>query len=207
MSRRKAARSSGSRVAVVVLLLIVAALSAALWRIYPEYQRLKQRRAWPTSHPAARGVGQERAPTQQGQPTSATATLHFARVVEGKLRLVAVPRELPPGLGVARASLEQLIEGDIPSGCERPLPLGTKLRGVTVADGLATVDFSRELLTKFRGGSDNEGVTVYAIVDTLTSLPTIESVRILVEGKPASTIGGHLDLSAPLKFDGELVMK
>ena len=201
MSRRKAAPSSRSRIAVVVLLLIVAALSAALWRVYPEYRELRKR----AEVDVTARLPHERKPEPSSTPL--TATLYFARVVEGKLRLVAVPRELPPGLGVARASLEQLIEGDIPSGCERPLPLGTKLRGVTVADGLATVDFSRELLTKFRGGSDNEGVTVYAIVDTLTSLPTIESVRILVEGKPASTIGGHLDLSAPLKFDGELVMK
>jgi spore germination protein GerM len=134
-----------------------------------------------------------------------TATLYFARVVDGKQRLVAVRRELPPGLGVARASLQQLIEGEVPAGCERPLPPGTKLRGITVADGLATADLSRELLTGFRGGSDNEGVTVYAIVDTLTSLPTVERVRILAEGKPVSTIGGHLDISAPLKYDGELV--
>ena len=204
MSSRKPAPSRGSRTAVVLLLLTVAVLSAALWRIYPEYQRLKK--------PGTRGqgLGTRGRPVPSPQPLTpapeATATLYFARLVGGEQRLVAVRRELPPGLGVARASLTELLEGEVPTGCERPLPAGAKLRGLTVAGGLATVDFSRELVTGFRGGSDNEGVTVYAIVDTLTSLPTVERVRLLVEGKPVSTIGGHLDLSTPLKFDGELVV-
>jgi len=203
VSRRRPAPSRGPRTAVFLLLLVVAALSAALWRIYPEYQRLKK--------PGARGWGlgarSQSSSTRQHPPSGVqvTATLYFARVIEGKLRMVPVRRELPPGLGVARASVNELIEGRAPPGCERPLPPGTKLRGITVTGGLATADFSGQLSSGFRGGSDNEGVTVYAIVNTLTSLPTIKRVRILVEGKPVSSIGGHLDLSAPLKFDGELV--
>lgn len=201
MSRRRPAPSRGPRTAVFLLLLVVAALSAALWRIYPEYQRLKHRGS--DIHVAtAPAAAAKEAPESS---TSTIATLHFARVIEGKLRMVPVRRELPPGLGVARASLDELIEGRVPQGCERPLPPGTKLRGITVAGGLATADFTGQLVSGFRGGSDNEGVTVYAIVNTLTSLPGVERVRILVEGKPISTIGGHLDLSAPLGYDGELV--
>ena len=203
MSRRRPAPSRGPRTAVFLLLLVVAGLSAALWRIYPEYQRLKKAGA----SGLGPGAGSQSSPTSQSSRSEAhpTATLYFARVIEGKLRMVPVQRELPPGLGVARASLDELIEGRLPQGCERPLPPGTKLRGITVTGGLATADFSGQLSSGFRGGSDNEGVTVYAIVNTLTSLPTIKRVRILVEGKPVSSIGGHLDLSAPLKFDGELV--
>jgi spore germination protein GerM len=200
VSTRKRSPSRGSRTVLVVLLLVIAALSAALWRIYPEYQRLKQR----PSRPAGRGGTHSREPEPAGR--SVTATLFFTRVVDGKQRLVAVRRELPPGLGVARASLAELIEGKVPAGCERPLPLGTKLLGVTVADGLATVDFSQQLVSGFRGGSDNEGVVVFSIVNTLTSLPTVDRVQILVEGKPVSTIGGHLDTSAPFRYDGELVL-
>ncbi len=204
MSRRRAAAPShGSRTAVVLLLLAVAGLSGVLWRIYPEYQRLK--------NPAARGTTTSSRPAPSPQPPTpkpkATASLYFARVVNGEQRLVGIERRLPPGLGVARAAIQELIAGAVPEGCERPLPDGTKLLGITVVDGLATADFSGELVSGFRGGSDNEGVTVYSIVDTLTSLPTVERVRILVNGKPVSSIGGHLDLSAPLRFDGELVVE
>lgn len=202
MSKRRTPPPRGSRTAIVILLLVVAALSAALWRIYPEYQRLKHRRSDIRVATVPPAVPRD-APTSS---TSVVATPYFARVVDGKLRLVPVRRGLPPGLGVARASLQELIEGEVPPGCERPLPLGTKLLGVTVADGLATVDFSQQLVSGFRGGSDNEGVVVFSIVNTLASLPTVERVQILVEGKPVSTIGGHLDTSAPLRYDGELVL-
>jgi spore germination protein GerM len=203
VSRRRTPPPRGSRTAVVFLVLIIVALSAALWRIYPEYQRLKRSgaRGW--------GLGARTRPApsrdQVSSGAQAIATVYFARVVEGKLRLVPVRRELPPGLGVARESLRELTAGEVPAGCERPLPSGTRLLGVTVTDGLATVDFSQQLLSGFQGGSDNEGVVVYAIVNTLTSLPTVERVQILVEGKTVSTIGGHLDTSGPLRYDGELV--
>jgi len=135
------------------------------------------------------------------------ADLYFARVVDGKQRMVAITRELPPGLGVARACLEELLRGEVPRGCDRPLPPGTELRGITLDGGVATVDFSEQLQSGFRGGSDNEGVVVYSVVNTLTSLPTIGKVQILVEGERVGTIGGHLNVSGPLTFDGELVAR
>ncbi len=178
---------------------IVVVLAIALWRIYPEYRALKARESRP----------RRAAPAREEAPPGArpvVAQLYFARIVEGKLRMVAITRELPPGLGVARASVEELLRGEVPRGCDRPLPPGTELLGITVADGLATVDFSEQLRTGFRGGSDNEQVTVYSIVNTLTSLPTIDRVQILVGGGKINTIGGHHDISGPLAFDGELVV-
>lgn len=200
MSRRRKA-SRGSRFAIAALAVIVIALGALLWRIWPEYQRLRK----------AQGKGGRAAVTQgNGDRNEAgsrpvVADLYFARVVDGKQRMVAITRELPPGLGVARACLEELLRGEVPRGCDRPLPPGTELRGITLDGGVATVDFSEQLQSGFRGGSDNEGVVIYSIVNTLTSLPTIERVQILVEGQHINTIGGHLDISGPLEFDGELV--
>lgn len=203
MSRRRKstpAPTPKSRPVVLFLLFVIAVLTAFLWRIYPEYQRLQSHPAGtmvrPTTHPGS----------SQPQPVTAEADLYFARLVEGQQRLVKVRRELPPGLGVGRAALEELLTGEVPEGCERPLPPGTELYGIDAEDGLATVDFSGDLVRSFRGGSDNEGVTVYAIVNTLTSLPTIKRVRLLVDGQPVSSIGGHLDTSGPLGYDGELVV-
>ncbi len=87
----------------------------------------------------------------------------------------------------------------------RPLPEGARLLGVKTEDGIATADFSEELVSRFPGGSSNEAATVYSIVNTLTSLPGVEKVQILVEGEVVETIGGHLDVSSPLAFDGELL--
>ncbi len=199
---RKRKQSRGPSFAIAALVVIVVALGAFLWRIYPEYQRLRK---------AKGDFQQTTTPNQAATQKEAgsrpvIADLYFARVVEGEPRMVVVKRELPPGLGVAHACLDELITGAVPRGCDRPLPPGTRLRGISVKDKIATVDFNEQLLSGFRGGSDNEGVVVYSVVNTLTSLPTIEKVQILVEGKPISTIGGHLDVSGPLTFDGELVV-
>jgi spore germination protein GerM len=77
---------------------------------------------------------------------------------------------------------------------------------VRVVSGVAVADFSAQLRSRFAGGADNEGVVVYAIVNTLASLPEVTRVRILVEGKPVESIGGHIDTSAPLRADHELVI-
>ncbi len=205
MSRRNPSPSRTSRNVVLFLLLIIAALSAALWFEHRRSDILVARSRDETPATVSHRTPRNYQTPPPGAPV--TATLYFARVTDGKLRMIPVERELPPGLGVARASLQELIEGDVPAGCERPLPPGAKLLGITVADGLASADFSQELVSGFRGGSDNEGVTVFAIVNTLTSLPTVDRVRILVQGEPITTIGGHLDLTVPLKYDGELVVQ
>jgi len=194
--RRRAAR--GPYLAIVVLLAALGVVGGMLWHIYPEYRRLRAQAPGP-----ARAA---RVPSSHPSPRAVVARLYFARVVEERQRLVAIRRKLPAGVGPARAALEELIGGELPQGCERPLPKGTALRGVRVEDAVASADFTRELVSNFEGGSENEGVTVYAIVNTLTSLPTVHRVQILVEAQRINTIGGHLDVSQPLGFDGELVV-
>lgn len=79
-----------------------------------------------------------------------------------------------------------------------PLPAGTRLRSINLADGLATVDFSREFQTNFAGG-DTPGIrTVSAVLRALGQFPTVTRVQFLVEGRPIDTLGGLLSLSDPL---------
>ena len=196
--RRQQSRLPG--VVILVLAAIIAVLGLALWRIYPQYRLLRERAE-------RRSIEVSRAESEPaGETRPVVAQLYFSRVVDGKQRMVAISRELPPGLGVARSSLEELLRGEVPRGCDRPLPPGTRLLDIAVTNGTATVDLSGELQTGFRGGSDNEQVTVYSIVNTLTSLPTIDRVQILVEGMTVNTLGGHQDISGPLAFDSELVV-
>ncbi len=81
---------------------------------------------------------------------------------------------------------------------DSPLPSGTKLLSVRVANGLATANFSRELRDNFTGGDSGETRTVNAILSTLGRFPTISRVQLLVEGKPVDSLGGLLSLSDPL---------
>ncbi len=129
------------------------------------------------------------------------ATLYF--VSEDGLSLVGVEREVLFGEAVAdqaRRIVEAQI-GDAPAPLAPPVPSGTVLRSVFVTDkGDAFVDLNRDVSTKHTGGSLDELFTVYAIVDSLTvNLPAIVRVQILIDGKEADTIAGHVDIRHPLQ--------
>lgn len=101
---------------IAVLALSLGAAGALLYQIYPEYQRLRSNeRAAETRPPTATNAGRS-----SRQPV--VAHLYFARIADGKQRLVAISRELPAGLSPAEAALEELIRGEVPRGCDRPLP-------------------------------------------------------------------------------------
>jgi hypothetical protein len=68
------------------------------------------------------------------------------------------------------------------------------------------VDLSAEVVRAHPGGSLNELLTVYAIVNAVAAnLPAVRRVQILVDGKEADTIAGHVDLRRPLTRNDSLV--
>jgi spore germination protein GerM len=94
-----------------------------------------------------------------------------------------------------------------PSGLVKPLPQGTTLKSTSVKDGVATIDLSTEFQKNFGGGSAGELMTMYSIVNTLTTLPNVHSVQFLLNGKKLDGILGHLDTSTPLKRNDNLIVK
>jgi len=203
--RRKETPRRGGRLWLVPLAALVAG-GFCVWRAHPEYL---ERGHWL----GRRGQAGRRTSSTGGAATGSRATrertitarIYFLRVTDGKQRLAAVDRPVAAAAPV-RAAVAELLTGELPQGCDRPLPPYVELLGAKVMEGVASVDFSKHLTTSFRGGSDSEGVAVYAIVNTLTSLPGVDQVQILVEGQRVDSIGGHLDVSGPLARDDELVV-
>jgi hypothetical protein len=73
--------------------------------------------------------------------------------------------------------------------------------------GDAFVDLSREASANHPGGSLEETLTVYTIVNALTvNLPAIAHVQILIDGKEVDTLAGHVDLRHPLAKSLEWVV-
>src|SRR5690606_41650526 len=91
--------------------------------------------------------------------------------------------------------------GDVPAGAASPR--GVALGGVVVADrGEAYVDLTGGISSNHAGGSLDEILTVYTIVGALTqNLPDIKRVQILIDGREADTLAGHVDLRRPLSPD------
>jgi len=101
-----------------------------------------------------------------------------------------------------RGVVEELVHGS-KIGLGPTLAPDTKVLDVFVtARGIAYVDLSQEVVAGHPGGSEAERMTIYSVVNTLsTSFPAVKRVQILVEDKPAQTLAGHIDLTRPLPPD------
>mgnify|MGYP003345282791 CR=1 FL=1 len=87
------------------------------------------------------------------------------------------------------------------------VPNGTALRGFYLTPtGDAVVDLSGDATAKHPGGTTAELLTVYSIVNTVTTnLPSVKRVQIVVDGEEVDTLAGHVDLRQPLEPDLSLI--
>jgi hypothetical protein len=114
---------------------------------------------------------------------------------QGSEGLVPVLRVVPKTVAVARTAMLALIEGpqvperDANPGLSSAVPAGTKVLGLSIDKGVATVDLSREF--ESGGGSRSMMVRLGQVVYTLTQFPTVESVRFQVEGRTITVFGSE----------------
>jgi len=139
------------------------------------------------------------------EPAAATTPKIKARlfyVSEDGLRLAAVEREVPFADGTL-AQARRVVEAQL----ERPapplvtaIPEGTRLRAIYIGNaGEAYVDLTRDVSSAHTGGALAEALTVYSIVNAVTTnLPAVRAVQLLVDGREVDTLAGHVDLRRPL---------
>jgi len=108
----------------------------------------------------------------------------------------------------AKQIVADLISGPTTDEALRAVPPGTRLRQAYVLDsGVAFLDFSSQLRTGIGGGSMDELLTVYSIVNSVVfNVSEIKRITILIDGKPVETLNGHLDLRRALAPDGTLIL-
>lgn len=115
------------------------------------------------------------------------------------MKLIAVRRTISlSGGDKYTAAMKALLEGTKEKGQTNIIPRQTKLRSVSVRGDTAYVDFSRDLVRHFTGGSTGEEMLVGSVVNTMTGFSEIRKVQILIDGEKVETLAGHMDLSAPL---------
>jgi spore germination protein GerM len=124
-------------------------------------------------------------------------------------RLTAVDREVAYAEG-AGAQAQEIVNAQLQPAVPplvSAIPAGTTLRALYLTPkGEAYVDLSKEAAAAHTGGTLDELLTVYTIVNALTAnLPAVTSVQILVEGKEVDTLVGHVDLRRPLSPNAALV--
>jgi germination protein M len=100
--------------------------------------------------------------------------------------VVPVSLTLPKAEGPAKQVLTYMVKGGpvetmLPSGFHAVLPEGTKVLGMTIKDGTATVDFSKEFK---QYDPKDEKKMLDAISRALTEFKSIKNVSIWVNGHP-----------------------
>lgn len=133
------------------------------------------------------------APRPTGLTTKPSVVVYVPHFADSRTEWEAKPVPVGEGEDPLRIALEHLLITR-----DTPFPQGTRLLRVHVEDGLAEVDFSRELIENFPGGSTTEGLILESLRKTLAQFSDIEKMRILVEGKRVETIGEHIDIGEPM---------
>ena len=185
MSRR-------AKVYLAALVLVAAGVTWALVRLLSEPE------------PAAPAAAPATTPTETAH---ITATLYYGSS-DGRA-LVPVRRDVPAATGVVEQG-RQIMNvqlQDAPQPYVQVVPKGTKLRAFYITErGDAFVDLSGEVVSAHPGGSLTELLTVYALVNAITTnLPAVQRVQLLVDGQEVDTIAGHVDVRRPLERDTTLV--
>jgi spore germination protein GerM len=172
---------------------IAAAAVALAWLLFVALPR----RAARSNAPSTAAVTTP-APAASGRKIKA----RLFYVAQDGIHLTHVERDVPYGDGTLEQAREIVAAQVAP--VSQPLlsaiPTGTTVRALFLTEGGdAYVDFSREIVSGHTGGTADELLTIYTIVNVLTeNLPAVTGVQVLVDGKEVDTLAGHIDLRNPL---------
>ena len=83
----------------------------------------------------------------------------------------------------------------------KTIPDGTKVNKAEVKGDILYLDLSKEFIDNHSGGETQESNTIYSIVNTMTNLTEVNSVKILIDGEENKAFNDNL-----IKFDDPFVV-
>ena len=146
------------------------------------------------SSSAAPDGSPDASPSAPGGDTSLVRAYFFLGGEPGTDGLVPVLREVPGTQAIGAAAMTALLAG--PTAEERAdrvittaVPSRSRLLGLTIQDGIATVDLSSDF--ESGGGSASVLIRLGQVVFTLTQFPTVQGVVFHIEGRPATVFSSE----------------
>ena len=190
------------RAAAVILLVMAAAVGGLLMLNRPSSSNPRFRRRLPFLRVTPAATSGTPRPGSPALPVETVRiTLFFSDSNEGKLHPEErdIPKPAEPG-AFLRALFEELARGPTRRGLIGVLPPRIQLRnGFLMPSGEVVLDLAVDSSLSF--GSAEELSIVSSLVDTtLQNVANTERVRILINGEPAESLGGHVDLTRPMGF-------
>ena len=190
------------RGAAILLILMGAAVAGLLFLTRSPSSTARSRRSLPFLRVTPATPAGAPSPSGTVVPVETVrVTLFFADAAQGKLHPEErdIPKPSGPG-GYLRALFEELARGPTRPGLVGVIPSRLQLRnGFLLANGEVVLDLAVDAGLSF--GSAEELSIVASLVDTaLQNVANTRRVRILVNGEPVESLGGHVDLTRPLSF-------
>jgi hypothetical protein len=108
-----------------------------------------------------------------------------------QLYVVSRMEQTTPRVGTL--ALESLLDGPWPeedtAGVDTAIPAGTRLLGLGIDKGIATVDLTSEY--ESGGGTTSMTMRLAQVVCTLNQFPTVKGVLFKLDGQPVEVLGGE----------------
>jgi germination protein M len=139
-----------------------------------------------SDEPSSEPTGSTGSPSPSAAPTGTTVVRAYLWLdgPDGVAGLVAVLREVPATKAVATAAVNALLAGPVAAensrGISTAIPDATQLLGLSIDNGVATIDLSSEF--QAGGGGDAYQTRLAQVVYTLTQFPSIRAVGLQIEG-------------------------
>ena len=97
--------------------------------------------------------------------------------------------------------VELLIQGPNNAELSKTIPEGTRINKIELKGDTLYIDFSKEFIDNHEGGEDKEKATIYSLVNTMTNLTEVNSIKILIEGEENKAFKDN-----KIKFDDPFVV-
>ena len=130
-------------------------------------------------------------------------TLYFSdasgKMLTGETRSVTYRVDTP----LEELVVEQLLAGPGRAGSRPVFADGTRLLSLSVNDNICYLNFNREFLTAIP--DEDPGVTIYALVNSLAELDSVQRVQIAVEGSQDVMLRDAVSLNTLFEDNPDLI--
>jgi len=130
-----------------------------------------------------------------------TVIIFYPNEKQDKLKQVYQNITISPNKKIEEVIIETIINEQL----QPILPRDTKLLNVYTNQEVCYVDLSSECQTNYLPNGITERISIYSLVNSLTDLPNITYVQILVEGQIVKTLQGNLSLNRLLTKNYALI--
>lgn len=176
----------------IIIIVIIAALGAGIYAfMFAGYH------ASVPDNPVTVNTIKNTAPKQLPERT---VSIYMVGVDNNQLVLKPLEITINASDEPVEAVMQAFVEQQDTADLGNPIPDGTRIESVKVDGDLAEINFSKEFVDGFSGGSDEESLLIKAITKTVGQFDHIHKIMLKADGKPVNTLG-HLDISEPIMID------